>query len=53
MGNKSLIANWIAKCNRKIEVKCEGDDCPKCQYVDICMPVYMLNRKFEEKGYLK
>ena len=53
MGNKSLIANWIAKCDREIDAKCEGNDCERCKYSDICYKVTKLNSKFKRKGWLK
>ena len=49
MENKSLIANWIAKCDREIDVKCEGNDCERCKYSDICYKVTKLNSKFKTK----
>ena len=52
MENKSLIANWIAKCDREIDAKCEGN-CERCKYSDICYKVIKLNSKFKKKGYLK
>ena len=53
MGNKSLIANLIAKCDQEIDAKCQGCDCPKCKYWEICMKVAMLNSRFKLEGYLK
>ena len=52
MGNKSLIANWIAKCDQEIDAKCVAY-CGKCKYWEICMKVAMLNSKFKLEGYLK
>ena len=52
MGNKSLIANLIAKCDREIDAKCVAY-CGKCKYWKICTKVMKLNAKFTEKGYLK
>ena len=53
MGNKSLIANWIAKCDKELDSNCEGGDCRKCKYYNICLKVIKLNAKFTKRGYLK
>ena len=51
MENKSLIANWIAKCDQEIDAKCRISDCQNCQYSYICEKVFILNLKFKKKGY--
>ena len=53
MENKSLIANWIAKCDQEIDAKCRIGNCKKCKYWRICVKVETLNQKFIMKGYLK
>lgn len=53
MGNKSLIANWIAKCDQEIDKNCEGGICKNCKYWKACLKVIKLNLKFKKKGYLK
>ena len=53
MGNKSLIANWIAKCEKEVKSKCETNECKNCQFWGICIKISKLNAKFESKGYLK
>ena len=53
MGNKSLIANWISKCDQGIDAKCKSNDCKKCQYTDICIKVALLYIKFKKREYLK
>ena len=53
MGNKSLIANLIAKCEQEIVAKCQTNDCFKCKYCGICLKVAKLSQKFKKKGYLK
>ena len=53
MGNKSLIANLIAKCEQEMDAKCRTTQCKKCQYLRICAKVVILNEKFRMKGYLK
>nr|DAP39391.1 MAG TPA: protein of unknown function (UPF0179) [Caudoviricetes sp.] len=53
MGNESLIANLIAKCDQEIDSKCIIGNCEKCKYRRICVKVEILNQKFKMKGYLK
>ena len=53
MENKSLIANWIARCDQEIDVNCQRKDCPKCKYWKVCRKIAELNAKFKDKGYLK
>ena len=53
MGNKSLIANWIAKCDQELEIKCKVNECQNCKYWGMCMTVLLINKRFKDKGYLK
>ena len=53
MGNKSLIANWIAKCDQELEIKCKVNECQNCKYWKACRKIAELNAKFKNKGYLK
>ena len=52
MGNESLIANLIAKCDQEIDAKCRIGNCKKCKYWNICIKVMKLSVEFRRKGYL-
>ena len=53
MENKSLIANWIVKCDQELDKKCEGKICKECKYYKACIKVTRLIAEFKRKGYLK
>ena len=52
MGNESLIANLIAKCDQELDKKCEGKICKECKYYKACIKVTRLIAKFKRKGYI-
>ena len=52
MNKKSLIANWIAKCDREIDKSCQRGNCSKCRYRNICIKVMKLHAKFKREEHL-
>lgn len=52
MNEKSLVASWIARCDKEIDKYCQKDGCPKCKYRNICIKVMKLSVEFRRKGYL-
>ena len=53
MNNNSLVAKWIARCDREIDEKCKRGGCPKCKYWKVCRKIAELNAKFKIRGYNK
>ena len=53
MGNKSLIANWIAKCEEERKSVCRKTICEKCKYYDVCVILMRVDTIFRIRGYIK
>ena len=53
MKDKSLIANWIAKCEEDRKTTCKNNICEKCKYSDVCIKLMRIDTVFRIRGYIK
>ena len=53
MNKKSLVAEWISKCEKERKKECQNTICEKCKFSDVCIKLMRIDTVFRIRGYIK